>query len=72
MRSCFVAGHIGPSRPLTIRPAAFCAWGNHWMTEADRALHDAGAPTTHGCCPECARGFMAQLDAMPAPPPNAA
>lgn len=71
LRSTFIVGHIQPSKPLSVKLARRCAWGDdggHWMSLADERLHQAGAPTTHGLCPFHEREFAAQLDAMPTPP----
>lgn len=56
-RNLFCAGHIMPARPAIVRLARFCAWGNHWMSEADETLGRSGAPVTHGMCPEHAAEF---------------
>lgn len=67
-RHLFASGRITPSRLIT-RFARFCAWGNHWFSQMDEVLHEAGAQTTHGLCDKCClERFDAEIDAMPTPP----
>lgn len=73
MRHLYLVGKISPARSIVqpIRPARYCAWGDdggHWMGSLERALHEAGAPTTHGLCPKHAAEFERELDAMPPKP----
>ena len=66
-RSLFLVGQ--PKKNRVVRLARFCAWGNHWMTAEDAALHVLGSPTTHGMCDHC---FKAQMEAVELVPPGAA
>lgn len=52
-RTLFAAGYIPPKHVKATGLARFCSWCDSWMSERDRRLAEAGAETTHGCCPSC-------------------
>jgi len=66
-RRVFAAGRIGPKKSIVTKLARFCAWHGDWMSPEDKTLHDAGAPTTHGMCDECAAQVRDDFDRWPGP-----
>ena len=55
---------VGLNGTVTEIPAMRCVWCavHHWLTEADRIRHEAGAPTSHGLCPAASAVMMADVE----------
>lgn len=71
MRHLTLVGAIRNPKVITISHQ--CAWCRRWSSPADYiAAHKHNAKVSHTICKSCSAKFLAQLDAMPTPPPNAA
>lgn len=64
MRTLTLVGRLSLGARIVARR---CAWCDRFYRVRDRVLTALGMPTSHGMCRDCARKWVAEMDAQVGP-----